>query len=253
MHQVSKYVLLNVITLVAPNPVNKKNFSRAARSRRRPSQPQARMRIKVIERSLDSHMPQVTGQQQPKQRNLDPSLHPFSRPREYNRAVTAAKIDKMFAKPFVDALEGHTDGIYCMARDPKSLGCVASGGGDGQVCVWSLSRREMVRSIPKAHKGMVSDVCFANEPERASAEAGPSRIAREGYSAAGEELQEDIELADHEAGLRRTSRFLSCSTDKTVKLWSSFASDDSDASHKQKPLQTFVGRLGFKSVILQLF
>lgn len=207
------------------------------------------MKIKVIERSADTHLPQVAGQQQPRQRNLDPALHPFARPREYNRAVTAAKLNRMFAKPFVDALEGHTDGVYCMARDPKSLGCVASGGGDGQVCVWSLSRRERVLNLPKAHKSMVTDVCFANEAGRASAEAGPSRQSRKGYSAGGEDIQEDIELGDQESGVRQTSRFLSCSTDKTVKLWSSFATDDHDEA-RPRPLQTFTGKLAFKYVFL---
>lgn len=208
------------------------------------------MKIKVIERSTDAHLPQVAGQQQPRQRNLDPALHPFARPREYNRAVTAAKLDRMFAKPFVDALEGHQDGVYCMARDPKSLGCVASGGGDGQVCVWSLSRRERVLDLPKAHKNMVTDVCFTNEPgHRASAEAGPSRSSsrkQKGYSAGGEEMEEDVELADQERGVRQTSRILSCSTDKTVKMWSSFATGEEQEGARPKPLQTFTGRLAFK-------
>lgn len=67
----------------------------------------------------------------PLQRNLDPALHPFSKTREYTRAVTAAKMDRMFAKPFVGAIEGHQDGVYCLARDPRRVGVVAGGGGDG--------------------------------------------------------------------------------------------------------------------------
>lgn len=204
------------------------------------------MKIKTIERSLDSHLPSVAGQQQPKQRNLDPALHPFARPREYNRAVTASKLDRMFAKPFVGALDGHTDGVYSLARDPKSLGCVASGGGDGQVCVWSLSRREKVLDIPKAHKGMVSDVCFANDAGRANAEAGPSHRRTAGYSAGGEDVEEDVELGDAEA-VRRTGRVLTCSVDKSVKMWSSF---EQQGGGKPVPLQTFTGRLGFKYVLL---
>jgi hypothetical protein len=67
----------------------------------------------------------------PLQRNLDSALHPFSKTREYTRAVTAAKMDRMFAKPFVGAIEGHQDGVYCLARDPRRVGVVAGGGGDG--------------------------------------------------------------------------------------------------------------------------
>jgi WD repeat and SOF domain-containing protein 1 len=82
-------------------------------------------------RSLDESLPASLGAPPPKHRNLDPTLHPFARSREYTRALTAAKLDRMFAKPFVDSLEGHVDGVYCMARDTKRIGVVASGSGDG--------------------------------------------------------------------------------------------------------------------------
>jgi DDB1- and CUL4-associated factor 13 len=40
-------------------------------------------------------------------------------------------MDRMFSKPFIDALEGHQDGVYCLAKDPRRVGIVAGGGGDG--------------------------------------------------------------------------------------------------------------------------
>lgn len=89
------------------------------------------MKVKVISRSLDDHLPSSSTAPHPTQRNLDPSLHPFARAREYTRAVTAAKMDRMFAKPFVGALEGHQDGVYSLAKDPRRIGIVAGGGGDG--------------------------------------------------------------------------------------------------------------------------
>lgn len=67
----------------------------------------------------------------PVSRNLDPALHPFDKPREYTRAVNAAKLDRLFAKPFVAALEGHVDGIYSLAKDYRRLNVMASGSGDG--------------------------------------------------------------------------------------------------------------------------
>ena len=98
------------------------------------------MKINVIERSLDDVLPAQLGAPAPQHRNLDPTLHPFARPREYTRAVTAAKLERMFAKPFVDSLEGHNDGIYCSSRDPDRLGTVATGAGDGGVsCVATSS------------------------------------------------------------------------------------------------------------------
>jgi WD repeat and SOF domain-containing protein 1 len=51
------------------------------------------------------------------QRNLDPALHPFDRAREYVRALNAAKLERMFAAPFVGQLgHGHQDGVYCLAK-----------------------------------------------------------------------------------------------------------------------------------------
>jgi hypothetical protein len=48
--------------------------------------------------------------------NLDPALHPFAKEREYTRALNATKLGKLFAKPFVAALSGHLDGVYCLRR-----------------------------------------------------------------------------------------------------------------------------------------
>ncbi len=65
------------------------------------------------------------------QRNLDPILHPFEKQREYTRAVNATKMERIFAKPFVGALTGHLDGVYCMAKDPSRLTQILSGSADG--------------------------------------------------------------------------------------------------------------------------
>jgi DDB1- and CUL4-associated factor 13 len=51
--------------------------------------------------------------------------------REYTRALNAVKLERMFAKPFVGDLSGHSDGVYCMAKHPKKLTTVISGSGDG--------------------------------------------------------------------------------------------------------------------------
>lgn len=41
--------------------------------------------------------------------------------REYTRALTSVKLDKMFAKPLVGALDGHGDGVFCSATSRRSL------------------------------------------------------------------------------------------------------------------------------------
>lgn len=66
-------------------------------------------------------------------RNVDPSLHPFESAREYTRALNAAKLERVFAKPFVGSLDGHTDGVNCMAKFRKSLSLLLSGSCDGEV------------------------------------------------------------------------------------------------------------------------
>nr|XP_019008129.1 WD repeat and SOF domain-containing protein 1 [Kwoniella pini CBS 10737]OCF46910.1 WD repeat and SOF domain-containing protein 1 [Kwoniella pini CBS 10737] len=117
----------------------------------------------MISRSLDDHLPSSSTAPHPLQRNLAPHLHPFQKPREYARAMTAVKIDRMFAKPFVDALGGHQDGVYCLGKDSRRVGVVAGGGGDGEVIVHSLTLRRPLLKIPNAHKGMVGGICWTSE------------------------------------------------------------------------------------------
>ena len=35
----------------------------------------------------------------------DANIHPFQKAREYKRALNAAKLEKVFAKPFLEALD----------------------------------------------------------------------------------------------------------------------------------------------------
>ena len=116
------------------------------------------------------------------------------------RALNAAKMERLFAKPFVAALEGHVDAVETMARKPDSLDMVASGSWDGGVCVSSerlvtrfgrgsyagaglilhdIPRRRKVVHVENAHKGKISGVCFADN-----------------------------------------DRILSCGVDRNIKLWS---------------------------------
>ncbi|KAL1409581.1 Protein sof1 [Vanrija albida] len=120
------------------------------------------VKIKMISRSLDDHLPSSSTAPHPLQRNLAPHLHPFAKPREYTRALTAVKLERMFAKPFVAALGGHQDGAYVLGKDPRRVSVVAAGGGDGEVIVHSLSMRRPLLKI-QAHQGMVGGVCWTSE------------------------------------------------------------------------------------------
>ncbi|KAG6812778.1 hypothetical protein H0H92_000548 [Tricholoma furcatifolium] len=103
------------------------------------------------------------GDPTPTFRNLDPLMHPFARARERTRALNAAKMDRMFAKPFVDSLEGHIDAVEVLTKQPGSLTTVASGSWDGGIILHNLSTRKQLLNLQQAHKGKVSGLCFADK------------------------------------------------------------------------------------------
>ena len=67
------------------------------------------------------------------QRNYDPVLHPFEQQRTYTRALNAVKLERVFAKPFLGALDGHKDGVQCLCLHPSKLSFALSGSYDGEV------------------------------------------------------------------------------------------------------------------------
>ncbi|KAG5460323.1 MAG: hypothetical protein BJ554DRAFT_7640, partial [Olpidium bornovanus] len=145
----------------------------------RSSAPPATMKVKALSRSAGDYTRERSNDIHKLPRNLDPALHPFEKAREYTRALNATKLDRVFAKPFVGALSGHSDGVYCLAKHARVLDRVLSGSGDGEVRLWSLVDRRTVWSVSGAHRGIVRGVTvFPTE-----------------------------------------DRFLSVGTDKTVKIW----------------------------------
>ncbi|CAN3373463.1 hypothetical protein DIURU_003018 [Diutina rugosa] len=142
------------------------------------------MKIKTIKRSSDNYVPVRNTQESAMPRNLDPALHPFERAREYTKALTATKLDRMFAKPFIGQLgDGHRDGVYCIAKNYRTTNHVASASGDGVIKYWNLGTRDETISF-KAHYGMVGGLVVTPD-----------------------------------------NKLLSCGADKTIKMWSVFASD----------------------------
>ncbi|KAF9268797.1 WD40 repeat-like protein [Marasmius fiardii PR-910] len=121
------------------------------------------VKISVLQHDPSSHLPRRPGDPTPISRNLDPNMHPFARARERTRALNAAKIDRIFAKPFVGALEGHVDAVEVIAKQPDSVTNIASGSWDGGILVYHLSQRAQLMKLPQAHKGKVSGLCFAQD------------------------------------------------------------------------------------------
>ncbi|KAJ2780293.1 Protein sof1 [Coemansia javaensis] len=117
------------------------------------------MKVKALSRSTADYTRETKSDIQRLPRNADPAQHPLERAREYKRALNAAKLERMFAKPFLASLSGHVDGIYSMAKNPWDLDLITTGSGDGELRVWSLSAQEAVWRAPGAHRGIVKGVC----------------------------------------------------------------------------------------------
>lgn len=98
-------------------------------------------------------------------KNTAPELHPLSQQIEYVRAVRAAKMKKMFSKPFIGSLEGHSDTITALSRDHREgdIPTLVSGSVDGDIRIWDLSARECLHTF---HAGScVNDVCSDHKSE----------------------------------------------------------------------------------------
>ena len=68
------------------------------------------MKIKTLQRSLNDVERECTNDLRRSARNLNPQYHPMQRAREYARAVTACKMERMFAQPLVGNFgNGHRD------------------------------------------------------------------------------------------------------------------------------------------------
>ncbi|OCH94616.1 WD40 repeat-like protein [Obba rivulosa] len=120
------------------------------------------VKISVLQHAPSRHLPARPGDPTPTSRNLDPLMHPFARSRERMRALNAAKMERMFAKPFIAALEGHVDAVETMTRKPETLNVVASGSWDGGLIVHDVSQRSQLLHVEQAHKGKITGICFAD-------------------------------------------------------------------------------------------
>lgn len=112
------------------------------------------MKIKVLSRNPDDYIRECNRDIHRIQRNYDPSLHPFEAPREYVRALNAVKLDRVFAKPFLGALDGHKDGVICLCKNKQRLNSIFSGSCDGEIRYWNLTTRRCLQHI-QAHTGFV--------------------------------------------------------------------------------------------------
>ena len=88
-------------------------------------------------------------------------LHPFQKAREYKRALNSAKLEKVFAKPFVCALDTHTDGLTTLSKNRFNITEMLSGSADGEIIFWNMAERKPLFQI-NAHEKFVRGLCYAN-------------------------------------------------------------------------------------------
>ena len=105
------------------------------------------MKVKAISRVEEDFTRECKSDILKVHRNLDPALHPMHRAKEYKRALNATKLDKVFAKPFIGAMEGHSDGVTCLAKSPVRLSAVVSGAADGEIRLWDVPSRRTLRTL----------------------------------------------------------------------------------------------------------
>ena len=118
------------------------------------------MKVKTLKRTSSSVQRETSSDLRKMARNLNPQYHPMQRAREYTRAVTAAKMERMFAQPLVGNLgNGHRDAVTVSALSRRSLLPLVSGSADGTVQIWDLATRRSMATI-NAHSRVVTGVVF---------------------------------------------------------------------------------------------
>ena len=117
------------------------------------------VKVNIISRSKLEWTKDRDGEVPRAHRNFDPKFNPLVKQTEYTRALRAAKLDQMFAKPFVAAMAGHHDTVISIATDPTNLSVLASGGHDGEVVVWDTLSHKPRRTF-MAHRNAVEGCVF---------------------------------------------------------------------------------------------
>ncbi|XP_076881851.1 uncharacterized protein LOC143530075 [Bidens hawaiensis] len=120
------------------------------------------MKLKVISRSADEFTRERSNDLQRVSRNFDPNLRPQEKAVEYVRALNAAKLDKVFARPFIGAMDGHVDAVSCMAKNPNHLKGVFSGSMDGDIRLWDIASRKTVCQY-SGHQGAVRGLTVSTD------------------------------------------------------------------------------------------
>lgn len=119
------------------------------------------MKVKVLTRNPDDYQRETKNDLFKASRNFSAPRDPFQPVIEYTRALSAAKLNRVFAKPFIGSLDGHQDGVNILAKHPLRLPIVLSGGQDGQIRLWNIPLKKCLATI-QAHNGPVNGISVDN-------------------------------------------------------------------------------------------
>ena len=114
------------------------------------------MKVKILKRDPTDYIRETKADIHRVPRNFDPELHPFESNREYVRAINAAKLERVFAKPFLGALDGHGDGVTALKAHPQRLSRAASASADGEIRIWDLLAGKLLTAITPHNKTITS-------------------------------------------------------------------------------------------------
>lgn len=114
------------------------------------------VKVKTVCRPEELYTRETTDDIYQHYKNPDSTLHPLQQAREYMRALNSAKLEKVFAKPFLASMDEHTDSVYVLGRSDVDVSMCVSGSCNGEIKVWDLSCFKSKMTIPVAHNGFVT-------------------------------------------------------------------------------------------------
>lgn len=123
------------------------------------------VKVKVISRNPDDYKRQTKLDIHKVPRNYNPILHPFEKQREYIRALNATKLDRVFAKPFIGALDGHKEGLSTLCKQKDKLSVLFSGDYDGELRSWDLRTRKCIWKA-SAHQGWLRGLACSHDSSK---------------------------------------------------------------------------------------